>query len=176
MPHALDMARYYFGRLGMAGMLGALLIAGALIFTATLVRSKEAALQDMVMRNEQAREAAAAARAKAARLDIDGLQRTALVPEAAAALRRLHDAAGQSGLELAQGEYRLTDARDARFRSYQFLFPVYGSYEQVRTFLALALNNVPALALTSLQLRRESIEDTELEVVLGFTLYLEAAP
>lgn len=173
MAGRFDAVRFYLGRLGKPGMLGALLLLGSLVFLSTVVRSKQAALEDMSARNALARQAAAAE--LASRSD-DGASRSALAPEAAAALRRLYAAADESGLELAKGEYRLLETGDARMRHYQFLLPVYGSYADVRKFLALALNQEPALALASMQLRRDAIESTELDAVLNFTLYLEAAP
>ncbi len=171
-----DILRFYLGRLGKPGLLGAVLLLGSLIFLSTVVRSKEAALAELIARNEQARQTVAAEQARAARRDAGQTQRSALAPEAAAALRRLYVAADESELELAKGEYRLLEAGDARMRHYQFLLPVYGSYADVRKFLALALNQEPALALASMQLRRDAIESTELDAVLNFTLYLEAAP
>jgi hypothetical protein len=104
------------------------------------------------------------------------MQKPALAPEAEVTLRRLFDAAGQSGLELVQGEYRLVDVKDAGLRRYQLLLPVYGQYSEIRSFLAKALNQDAALALTAIQLRRDVIESTDMEAVLSFTLFLEAAP
>jgi hypothetical protein len=175
MAGRLDMLRFYLARLGKPGLLGVVLLLGSLIFLATVVRSKEALLEDVVRRNEQARQAAASEQARAAG-NGDVALHSALAPEAAAALRRLYAAADEAGLELVKGEYRLIESGDARMRRYQFLLPVYGSYADVRQFLAHALNQEPALALASMQLRRDAIESTELDAVLNFTLYLEAAP
>jgi hypothetical protein len=175
MAGRLDMLRFYLGRLGKAGMLGALLLLGSLVFLVHIVPSREAALGSLVSRNEQAHKVVLAEQARAVRQDIATVQ-PPLALEAAAALGRLYAAADQAGLELVQGEYRLLEAKDARMRRFQFVLPVYGSYAEVRKFLSLALNNEPALALTSLQMRREAIESTDLDVMLNFTLYLETAP
>lgn len=176
MTTRLDTLRYHAGRLGRAGMLGSILLLVALLFLATVVRPKQAALDALAWHNQQARQLALAEQESAARQRNAGTNPDSLAPKAAGVLRRLHDAATQSGLELEQGEYRLVDASDAQFRYYQFSLPVYGSYKEVREFLSSALNSVPALALSSVQMRRESIGETELEVALNFTLYLEASP
>lgn len=176
MADRLDLLRYYLGRLGKPGMLGILLLLGGLVYLTALVLPKAAQLQELAASNEQARKASMTEKARAARQDMGHAQRQAFAPEAAAALRRLYEAAEESGLELVQGEYRMQESREEGVRQYQFMLPVYGSYADVRKFLALALNNEPALALNSMQMRREAIEETDLDVALSFTLYLGTAP
>lgn len=175
MPSRLDIIRFYLGQLGKPGLLGILLLLGSAVFLSTVVLPKKAALESLAERNAQARKAVAGEQARAAGVEAAGT-RPPLAPEAVAALRRLFQAADESGLELAQGDYRYVAGKDADIPHYQFQFPVYGNYADIRNFLGLALNNEPALALGSIQLRREAIEETELDVTLGFTLYLRAAP
>lgn len=173
MVSPVDRIRYYLGRLGKAGALGALLIVTSLAYETAVVRPREAALDSQILRNEQARQEAAALHARAAQTPVDTTGQPSLAPAAAAALRRLFDAAGRAGLELQQGEYRLTEVKDARLRSYQLSLPLTGSYPQIRAFVAQALNADPALALTALQLRRDRVETPELDALLNFTLFLE---
>lgn len=169
-----DRFRFYLGRLGRVGAVGALLIVASLVYDYAVVRPREAALNEQLLRNEQVRRDVAAqhARAEQAAAAAD-LGRPALAPAVADALRRLFDAAGQAGLELDQGEYRLTEVKDAHLRRYQLSLPVSGSYPEIRAFVARALNADPALALTAIQLRRDRIEDADLDALLNFTLYLE---
>jgi len=175
MARSLDTFWFYIKRLGWAGAVGAALIAGSLAYDASVLKSREAALEAQLSRNEQARLAAEALRAEATAEDNAGAAgQPPLAPAAAAALRRLFDAAGRAGLELAQGEYRLTEVKDARLRRYQVSLPVAGGYPEIRAFVARALNADPALALTAIQLRREGIESTDLEAQLNFTIYLES--
>lgn len=174
---AVSLARLQFGlaRLGWAGALGAALVAGSLAYDATVVRAREARLEEQLQRNDAARRAAeaeAAAR-EATRAEPASAGKPELAPEAVAALHGVFDAAAESGLELAQGEYRLTEVREAGLRSYQLSLPVAGSYADIRAFIAQALNADPALALTAIQLRRERIEEVEVEAMINFTLYLE---
>ena len=172
MARALDKIRFVLGRLGKVGAAGTLLIVGSLVYEAAVVRPNEVALGEQLMRNEQARREAVAERKRAAQ-GADASGKTALAPAAAAALRRLFEAADEAGVELPQGEYRLTEVKDAHLRRYQLSLPVSGSYPEIRAFIAKALNADPALALTAIQLRRERIESTDLDVLLNFTLYLE---
>jgi len=173
MARPVDRIRFVLARLGRVGAVGALLIVGSLVYDAAVVRPNEVALGEQRMRNEQARREAVAQRARAAQGAVDASGKTALAPAAAAALRRLFEAADEAGLELPQGEYRLTEVKDAHLRRYQLSLPVSGSYPEIRAFIAKALNADPALALTAIQLRRERIESTDLDVLLNFTLYLE---
>jgi hypothetical protein len=173
MARRLNGLWFYVGRLGGAGAVGLGLIVGSLVYDAAVVRPREAALEAQLSRN--ARLAAEALRAEAAAAaDTAVADQPTLAPAAAAALRRLFNAASRAGLELAQGEYRLTEVKDAHVRRYQVSLPVAGGYPEIRAFVARALNADPALALTAIQLRRERIESADLEAQLNFTLYLES--
>jgi hypothetical protein len=174
MARSIDVFKFYLGRLGRVGAAGALLIGASLAYEQGVVRPNEAALDEQILRNEQARRATEAQRAQevtAVNADLAG--QPALAPAAAAALRRLFDAADQVGLDLDRGEYRLTEVKDAHLRRYQLSLPVYGGYPEIRAFVAQALNADPALALDAIQLRRDRIETPDLEALLNFTLYLE---
>jgi len=173
MARAVDRIRFVLGRLGKVGAVGTLLIVGSLAYDAAVVRPNEVALGEQLTRNEQARREAVAQRARAAQDTVEASGKTVLAPAAAAALRRLFEAADETGLELPQGEYRLTEVKDAHLRRYQLSLPVSGGYPEIRAFIAKALNADPALALTAIQLRRERIESPDLDVLLNFTLYLE---
>jgi hypothetical protein len=173
-PRALDTLKYYLGRLGKPGAIGALLVVASLAWDAAVVVRNEAALERQLAKNEAARLAAEAQRAQAeaeAAVGIDG--QPALAPAAATALRRLFDTAAKNGLELAQGEYRLNVVKEAGLQRYQLSLPVAGAYPEIRAFVAEALNADPALALAAIKLRRDRIEDTALEGLVNFTLYLE---
>jgi Tfp pilus assembly protein PilE len=173
MARPLDAVRFYLGRLGRVGAVGVLLIVASLAYDNAVVQPREAALGEQLLRNQQARRDAAAQRQRAAQTAGDATGQPALAPAAAAALRRLFDAAGRAGLELDRGEYRLTEIKDAHLRRYQLSLPVDGGYPEIRSFVAKALNADPALALTAIQLRRDRIESPDLEGLVNFTLYLE---
>lgn len=174
MARPVDTLRFHLGRLGKAGALGMLLIVGSLAYDATTVRSREAALAAQLSDNRQALRAIEAQRAQASTDEDAGKAgQPQLAPAAAAALRRLFDAADEIGLALPQGEYRLTEVKDAHLRRYQLSLPVAGSYAEIRAFMTHALNADPALALAAIQLRRDRIETPELDALLSFTLYLE---
>lgn len=176
MARPLDTFKFYLGRLGWVGVVGMLLIVASLAYENTVLRPREAALDEQMQHNEQARREATAEHARMAQSagDASGRPALALAPAATAALRRLFEAADKVGVELDQGEYRVTEVKDAHLLRYQLSLPLYGSYPEIRAFVTQALNADPALALTTMQLRRDSIETQELDALLNFTLYLEA--
>ncbi len=170
MARPLDTLRYHFGRLGRIGALGGLLLLASLAYTQLALHPLQA--QTAAQLRDNARAAARADAARSEESSATASPQPALAPAAAAALRRLFEAAAQAGLDLDQGDYRLTEVGDAHLRRYQLALPVTGSYPQIRAFLAEAVNNDPALALVAVRLRRERIEATEIDAMLNFILYL----
>jgi hypothetical protein len=163
--------------LGVAGVAGAALLAGSVAFYC-------AGLLPAETKREQLR--AELARAAATKTPVGGARQAeqALAGfygnlgarrEAPAALRALFDAAASEALVLETGEYRLLREPGAKLARYQIVLPVKGSYVAIRRFVVRALNDVPGLALDSLELRRESTSSHVVEARVQLTLYLVAA-
>jgi hypothetical protein len=85
---------------------------------------------------------------------------------------KLYASAAQQGLNLEQGEYRLTHDRDAKMTRYDIVLPVKGGYLQLRKFIAQALADVPTLSLDSISFGRQKVGDIAVDAQLKFTLYL----
>lgn len=167
--------RFHLRRLGWPGAFGVLLLAGTAAWQLAVVQPRAEALAAQWARNADAVRAAQAEQVAAAAAEAAGVRgQPTLAPAAAASLRRMFEAAEAAGVALPQGDYRLTEIRDAHLRRYQLTLPVRGDYPAIRRFLATALNAEPALALAGLQLRRARIESDTVEGLLSFTLYLEA--
>ncbi len=88
-------------------------------------------------------------------------------------VRRLHALARQVGLALERGEYRPLPDPSARLVRYQILFPVRGTYPQIKDFLARALRAMPALALEGVGFQRDD-DSQALEAQLRFMVFLRA--
>lgn len=172
MERALDVLRFYLGRLGRAGVAGLVMLFAALAYEYAVVLPREAALDAQLLRNEQLRQEAAALQAREMESTSETGQKTPMAPVVTSALRRLFEAAENAGLALDRGEYRLTEVKEAGLRRYQLSLPVMGRYPDIRAFVTEALNTDPALALGAISLRRDSIETAELEAQLSFTLFL----
>ena len=91
-------------------------------------------------------------------------------PQLTDQVERLHRLARKSGLELAQGEYRL-ERRPEGLWAYRVTLPVRGSYNQFRSFLASVLTDMPIASLDALRFERKKALDTQLEAQVRLTLY-----
>jgi Tfp pilus assembly protein PilO len=89
-------------------------------------------------------------------------------------MARIEQAAQQHDLILEKGEYRFGREPEFRLARYQMTLPVRGSYADVRGFVNDVLDTVPAIALEELVLKRETVDEPELEAEVRFLLYLGA--
>lgn len=80
--------------------------------------------------------------------------------------------ARKTGLTLSKAEYKLADDKEGRYRTYQILLPVKGSYKAIREFCEKSLLAIPFASLDEMSFKRESISRGVLEARLRFTLYL----
>jgi Tfp pilus assembly protein PilO len=163
-------------RLGPAGVLGiGVLLACAGFFADALspledqVRAQRAALERL--RNRTPYQPVSTGRE-------EDLQRFyALFPSTAQLadeVERLHRFARKSGLELAQGEYRLERRADGLW-AYRVTLPVRGSYTQFRDFLSAVLAGMPVASIDALRFERKKPLDTQLEAQVRLTLHTRPA-
>jgi hypothetical protein len=89
-------------------------------------------------------------------------------------LGRIHRAAMQNQLLLKKGEYKFSRETDFRLARYEVTLPVNGDYARVRGFVNDVLQAVPSAALDELTLKRESVDQPELEARVRFSLFLGA--
>jgi hypothetical protein len=85
-------------------------------------------------------------------------------------VERLHALARKSGLELAQGEYRL-ERRAEGLWAYRVTLPVRGSYAQFRTFLSAVLAGIPVASIDALRFERKRALDAQLEAQVRLTIH-----
>jgi len=85
-------------------------------------------------------------------------------------VERLHRLARSSGLDLAQGEYRL-ERRASGLWAYRVTLPVRGSYSQLRAFLGVLLTSMPTASIDALRFERKKAADTQLEAQVRVTLH-----
>lgn len=92
-------------------------------------------------------------------------------------LRLIDNIALKQRLTLNRGDYKLTQIKSlqsnqATLARYEIVLPVTGQYVQIRQFIAQVLHELPALALSDLQLKRESAQSPSVEARLIFVLLL----
>ncbi len=93
-------------------------------------------------------------------------------------LRLIDSIALKQRLTLNRGDYKLTQIKSLQSHQgalarYEIVLPVTGQYAQIRQFIAQVLHELPALALTDLQLKRESAQSPTVEARLIFVLLLK---
>ncbi len=88
-----------------------------------------------------------------------------------ATLGRLLDIAGEQGLKVPTGDYRLVVAKGGPLERYVLTLPVRGQYLAVRRYVAAVRAEFADLAVEDLSLRRESIGAGEVEAQLRFIVF-----
>ena len=95
-------------------------------------------------------------------------------------LSLISESAVKQGLLLNRGDYKLTQIKSTPIKStlgqlsrYEIVLPVTGQYSQIRQFIAQVLYQMPALALSEMQIKRENTLSPTVEARLLFVLMLQ---
>ena len=173
--------RQWGRRLGAGGLLGGALLVLALGAYFMLVRPLHVQSQAQQQRLDRLRAAAQTVAVTPVMTAPDPI--AALPPDssAAATLGELEQLARAHDFELTRGQYSVATvntggADAARLARWQMVFLVKASYPELHAFVAAALERMPNLTLDEVKLKRERIEDTELQTELRFSLFVETAP
>lgn len=179
MENLVSRLRGFAAGLGAAGVVGI----GFLVFGAALYASSVLPARDELKRLETRAARAArggadglAAGSNAVASSVEQLERFQrqfpAFSDAPALVLKLHSIAAANGIALEAGEYRLVKDRDWNIARYQITLPLKGSYPQVRLFLAQLLDEVPALSLDEISIKRDSISARTAETRVRLTVYL----
>jgi Tfp pilus assembly protein PilO len=175
----LQSLREAVGPLGGAGIGGVALLALALALHVARVAPLEREMAALQAEAGSLQSRLRSGKALNARADESSAEQLAAFyayfPPAAAApelLGKIHAAAAANGIVLRSGEYKLERNSDQRLARYQVTLPIAGSYAQVRRFVSTVLADVPAASVDEIQMRRETIAATTLEVRVRLSIYL----
>jgi len=160
-------------RLGMTGVLaiGVLLACAGFYASALLPLEREAAAQRVALERLKSRAPVQPVSAGGRAQDLRRFQ--GLFPSASeltGQVERLHGLARLSGLDLAQGEYRL-ERRPVGLWTYRITLPVRGTYAQCRDFIAAVLKDMPIASIDALRFERKRAAETQIEAQIRVTLY-----
>ena len=97
-----------------------------------------------------------------------------LVGTGAEWLDKVYGLAEKQGLELPKGEYQLTVNAQDKLTSYQAMFPLKGTYQQLRAFIENVLNELPFASLDDLRLEKQRTADTAVDSQVKLTFFLRA--
>ena len=174
--------RWQIGRLGAIGKIGLGLIVATSIYFFSAVLPQESVLQRL---KERAETLQVQALSKQAPADTDAGKKMSgdqalqafydffpRIDSSPFWIRELVRIAKKQNVELSSSEYRLVNESDARLARYEMILPVRGSYSQIRAFMAEALETVPAMAISTIAIKRENVTSEKLEVRLEVNLYL----
>lgn len=179
MARVLQHIRYWLGLVGRPGLVGLALLAIAAALVGSVVVPQQARVAHLEQEIERIRRAPVeieTAPAETQEVKVEKFYRS--LPQSASTpdwLQKIFDAASTNGVVLEQGEYILLSNPNAKIEQYRIIFPLKGTYPQLRKFTAGALETVPALALESLLFKREKIADGSVDAKITFLLYLERA-
>ena len=98
-------------------------------------------------------------------------------------LNTIAQTALKQGLKLNRGDYRLTaqqinkqytnKGKKGQFSRYEIVLPVTGQYIQIRLFIRDVMRQIPALALSDLQIKRQSSTSPTVDARLVFVLLVQ---
>jgi Tfp pilus assembly protein PilO len=88
-------------------------------------------------------------------------------------LNLIDEIAIKQHLILNRGDYKFSQTKQGQLLRYEIVLPVIGKYTQVHQFVAEVLHALPALALSDLQIKRESSLSPTVEARLVFVLFLK---
>lgn len=181
MNAALWQLRQWGRRLGAGGLLGLTLLGLALGLFFMLVRPLHIQSRVHQQQIHQLRVAAQTIAAKPVTATPDPI--AALPPDSTAAttLGELEQLAQAHGFELTRGQYSVAAVNgaagnEARLARWQMVFLVKTDYPALHAFVAAALERLPNLMLDEVKLKRERVEDVELQTELRFSLFVETTP
>jgi len=178
----LEVLRHQLGLIGTLGLLG--LIICMLIGLTSLLPGEEALkqkTQELAWLSQQPAETSQQ-QAKLPRLnDEEALQKFYAqfppVGEVSKVLAQIHQLAQAKGISLVVGEYKLApDANNPRLMRYEIIFPVQGSYKNLKAFIASASEQFPTLGLAEVNIKRETVKDTAVQIKLSYALLLRREP
>jgi len=90
-------------------------------------------------------------------------------------LEKIFTVAASQGIELEQGDYKLTRNVEGRIVRLRITFPVKSNYPQIRKFIAQLKAEIPVMALEHIQFERQKVADPGVEVKLQLVLFMEQA-
>lgn len=87
-------------------------------------------------------------------------------------LEKLFSIAQQNGLQLNDGEYKVTRDKTGSLMRLGISLPVRGKYPQIRKFLSSLNKEIPNLVLEKVQFERKNIVDSTVQTKIALALYL----
>jgi len=107
-----------------------------------------------------------------ARQSSEFLRRLPMRRDIPAILGIVVDQAQSADLELESGSYEWRPAKEGAVAQYRIALPVRGSYPSIRRFVEATLAAAPPVALESLHIARDDVQDSVIDAEISFVIYL----
>jgi hypothetical protein len=172
--NALNHRLRQLGWPGIAGI-GMLLFSASIYLSASLPAAKEAALlrESIATHVKNGTKDADVARSSSPQSEFQSFYSSfPSAQDLPDRLATIYSYAGEQGLQLQQGEYRLIQENNAKLARYQVTLPLRGSYAQIRRFIAEVMNEMPVVSLDDLKFEKQQIGDPAIEAQVQMTLFL----
>lgn len=171
---------YYAKHLGLWGLLGVTLVMFGLLFYTTNIMDVENELNrnlaeyQQLESNKTAPVPQSAVPAVTTEQEItDFYKRFPNGASLSKLLGQINHSAVKQRLILNRADYKLTQTKQGKLIRYEIVLPVIGQYTQIRQFMVELLYQLPALALTDMQIKRENSMSAIVEARLVFVLFLQ---
>lgn len=164
--------------LGITGGATAVLIIGGITFYFFAVIPLEKSITSLQQKTEQLRAQVQSRKAANMQLLAPAEQLVSfykIFPNASSApdnLNKIYEAAKAHSLALEQGEYRMSRDENSKLVRYEIIFPVKGTYPQIRKFVNQVLKNIPTIALENITFQRQKVGESTIQSQIRFMLYL----
>jgi hypothetical protein len=173
--HGLPRALARLRSTGNSGLAGLGLLVFAVIFTWTVLVPERQSLaslrEELVDAQSSARVGAAQRPVTPARQASDFVAQLPARSELPSLVAVVLVQADSAGLSLDSGSYEWHAGKDGVVGQYRMTLPVQGTYPQVRKFIEATLVAAPALALDSLRMSRDDVNDAVVEAEIAFTVF-----
>ncbi len=179
-PQISQQASWQVARLGSVGKIGVGLFAAAIVFFLAAVLPQNSTVSELKERADATQVNVTAQNGSGAEKRIGGDQALQIfydffprVDSSPFWVRELVRIAKKNGVEMNSSDYRLIHENNARLTRYEMILPIRGKYPQIRSFIADSLQDIPALAIAGMAIKRENVQTEQLDVRLEINLFLD---
>ncbi len=178
--HISQQASWQVARLGSVGKIGVGIFAAAIVFFLAAVLPQNATVSELKERADTMQVNVSAQNGSGPERRMGGDQALQIfydffprVDSSPFWVRELVRIAKKNGVEMNSSDYRLIHESNARLARYEMILPIRGRYPQIRSFIADSLQDIPALAIAGMAIKRENVQTEQLDVRLEINLFLD---
>ena len=193
--YAAWLANETIKKLGLLGLLGLVIALGCCLFYVTQILPQQNKIQDLVSQlqlinanqtiQSNSKQNSEKNSVLAKQVSLAEVEKFYAIFSESASLPNtidlIRENAQKQKLVLPRGNYKLiqtkisqqANSQTKQLANYEMVFPVTGTYQQIRTFIVQVLYQLPTLALSDVQIKRENTLSPFVDARLTFVLFLQ---